>query len=289
MNNHKASTIKITCHSGLCNRLRVILSGHIACQALGKKMKFIWVNNRHCGASFSDLFENKEFNITYHSFLYNFFYKHFYKEHYFGSCKNQCESASNILNIKEGCDVVRSYDYLFLSDNEFPNHSKLRKESELLFETLKPIDHIQKEVDLFVKNNFNEQIKIMGIHIRRGDFLNMSPDNTKNFELFIKEMDNFLSRNNDGKFFVATDDGATSSLGGTTEKQNILDKLIKRYGEEKILYYKPRSLNRRSKEAIQDALVSLLILRKTDEFVGNRYSSFSGAVMLNRNVPQKKV
>ena len=48
---------------------------------------------------------------------------------------------------------------------------------------------------------------------------------------------------------------------------------------------KPRSLDRHTPEAIEDALIDLWLLRSTDFFVGTVGSSFSEMAMFGRAVP----
>ncbi len=273
----------VYCESGLCNRLRTLISAYFLSKVLDRKMEFIWVKNSSCGASFFDLFENNEFNIVDN---YSIWKKIFFKKLPLFRDKKTEKISFDLLKIDFLNNVIVTFVSVF-SEKDFPYHNFFLEESNKIFDILKPKKYIRDEVDFFVKNNFT--CKVMGVHIRRGDFTIHFPDKVNNLSFFIKEMDVFIENNPNAKFFVSTDDGAKTPKGLKTNSEDVINILIKRYGSNKILQYKPRSLDRESVESIEDALVNLLILRKTDEFIGNQYSSFSGLVMLNRGVPQKRV
>ncbi len=275
--------IIVYCDSGLCNRLRALFSAKYSSDILNKDMEFIWIKNSSCGAEFSDLFENTEFNITNN---YSLWKKIFFKELDFSRDKNTQKIPIDILKYNTKNKIIHTYISLF-SPRDFPYHDISLRESNKIFNILKPIKYVRDEVENFTTKNFKN--KIMGVHIRRGDFILYFKEKTQNLDSFIKEMDNFLRINPQGKFFVSTDDGSKSPNGTKIDKENVIDFLINRYGENKILQYIPRSLERMDKESIQDALINLLILRKTDEFIGNQYSSFSEMAMINRDIPQKRV
>lgn len=273
----------VRCSSGLCNKLRVLLSAYRASQILERELEFIWVKNIACGAGFYDLFENNEFHILDDQPRDNF------GEIFLGHNRNRGDKIFDILEIDFSNTIVSSFMWLFLPDKYF-KHSEYLDESKKIFNQLKPIKYIQDEVNNFLKNNFNT--KILGVHIRRGDFIKEtwnSTSETWDATILTNEINNFLKRNPQGKIFVATDDGAKTPRGEVTVKENILERLVSFYGKERILYYKVRDLNRDSKESIQDALITLLVLRKTDEFIGTKCSTFSDMVSLNRNIPNKNI
>lgn len=267
--------VTIECSAGLCNRLRVLFSAYHASKITGKELRFIWPVNGACHAAFSDLFENKEFHFIDPSPLSRFFsYKLL-----FGSKISSDQTMFNIVEADLRNTIVLSFYSLF-DTRRFPGHQEYQNEANKIFSTLRPVKFIRDEVDNFASKNFDT--KIMGLHIRRGDFHRTRPEITSNLSDYLEEMDSFLKRHPEGKFFVATDDSAPDPYGNKPSKtENIIENLISIYGKEKIVYYPTRSLNRGKKEAIQDALITLLLLMKTDEFVGHKVSSFAEMVMAN--------
>jgi hypothetical protein len=60
MNLRRALTV--TSDAGLCNRLRVLLSGKALAEATAREFAMLWQPNVACGCAFADLFEN-EWNV----------------------------------------------------------------------------------------------------------------------------------------------------------------------------------------------------------------------------------
>ena len=265
------------CSAGLCNRLRVLFSSYILAKATNRKFYMVWKKNEECGADFKDLFQNTEFEIdpTGEKAKGCDVKKPSVEKDYFGS-----NIVSNVLNDKTE-KICFYYWGFIINPYVFPEQKEIGDAVYKLIDTLKPLGHIQKKIDYFYKECFNGII--MGVHVRRGDFKTDKKEYTENLGKIVERMDNFLGRFPDGKFFIATDDGAPSPKGLPIEKENLLDFFIKRY-PEKVIYYPVRSLDRAKLEAIEDALITLFLLRKTDEFVGNAYSSFSDFATVNRKI-----
>jgi len=110
----------------------------------------------------------------------------------------------------------------------------------------------------------------VGVHVRRTDNFHIwhSP-----LELFFEALDLRLFRVPDTVFFLATDD------------PSVEDAFVERYGRERILTHPKRSLQRRHRVAIQDALVDLLHLAQTEEIYGSFGSAFSELAGLFRRQP----
>ena len=51
-------TLTVVCRYGLCNRLRVLLSGMVLAEATGRSFRVYWPRTPHCHAAFGELFEN---------------------------------------------------------------------------------------------------------------------------------------------------------------------------------------------------------------------------------------
>ena len=94
-----------------------------------------------------------------------------------------------------------------------------------------------------------------------------------------------LENATDAGISLCTDDGALNPFSGRVlPHEQIAAQFVRRYGAH-IVFTKPSSLDRRSGEAIQDALLDLWLLRTTDFFVGTLGSSFSDLAAYGRPVP----
>ena len=61
-------TLTVDCEAGLCNRLRVLLSGKAIAQATQRKFTMRWKPHQACGATFDQLFQN-EWNVRTDAFF----------------------------------------------------------------------------------------------------------------------------------------------------------------------------------------------------------------------------
>lgn len=125
----------------------------------------------------------------------------------------------------------------------------------------------------------------IGVHLRRGDFGTLRPEVVRNLELSMRMVDAFLRRAPDARILLCTDDGAPDPRDG---RQTLVEGAGPAYARRfpgGVVMTTPRSLDRASREAIEDALVDLLLLRRVDFFVGTAGSSFSDLVRLGRTIP----
>src|SRR5262249_49803631 len=131
--------------------------------------------------------------------------------------------------------------------------------------------------------------KMIGVHLRRGDIYRYSPEALENTRGAMAQVDAYLREAPDAGILLCTDDGAKDPATMIlTPKENVGEKLRRRYGG-RVVMTTPRSLARDCPEAIQDALVDLLLLRSTDYIVGTSASSFSAMAHFGRTVPHVSV
>ncbi|MDO6389287.1 hypothetical protein Q4E40_04050 [Pontibacter sp. BT731] len=118
-----------------------------------------------------------------------------------------------------------------------------------------PIDPILSQVDKLSRHFGNT----IGVHIRRTDHtiaITHSP-----LQKFIAAMDHEVAEKN-ANFFLATDCKATE------------EELLKKYSN-RIVAFQKSNYSRNSVQGIQEALIDLYCLSKTDKVLGSYYSSFS--------------
>jgi hypothetical protein len=126
---------------------------------------------------------------------------------------------------------------------------------------------------------------MIGVHLRSGDYSSQRPDAVPDPRRVESAIRMFLQAAPDAGIFLATDDGAVDPyISRSTTPAGYLACLRRAFGD-RIVTTTPRSLDRRDPFAIQDALVDLLLLRKTSAFAGTLASSFSELALLGRDVP----
>ena len=126
------------------------------------------------------------------------------------------------------------------------------------FDFCKPRPHIQKRVDE-IADRFGEYT--VGVHIRLKDYVGEWIEQVSPVELFIQRMSVELERNDKVKFFLATDSGYAKEL--VTE--HFKDRVITQEG----------SLIRTKHSGMENAVVDMYTLARTDKILGPYLSTFS--------------
>ena len=134
------------------------------------------------------------------------------------------------------------------------------------FDFCKPRPHIQKRVDE-IANRFGEYT--VGVHIRLEDFVGRWIEQISPVELFIQRMTAELERNDKVKFFLATDSGYAKEL--VTE--HFKDRVMIQEG----------SLIRTERSGMENAIVDMYTLARTNKILGPYLSTFSrSAAMIGK-------
>ena len=131
------------------------------------------------------------------------------------------------------------------------------------FDFCRPRPHLQKRVDE-IADRFGEYT--VGVHIRLEDFVGEWIEEASPVELFIQRMTVELERNAKVKFFLATDSGRAKEL--VTE--HFKDRVITQEG----------SLIRTEHSGMENAVVDMYTLARTDKILGPYLSTFSRCAAL---------
>lgn len=266
--------------AGLCNRMRVIDSC-ISVQKNNPKyhpIKMIWEQNELLNCRFEQLFEPIE-NLTIVSTNPYLSYFLYYKDQ--PSLKLKAQIKKSLYSILAGNykyyddsniqAVAYKHDYWNASKHDFVIHSCIDFYSPEIRNaaSFKPVLKLQilinREVAKFTKPT-------TGIHIRRTDSIK-SVDKSST-DLFLKEIENLLTEDSNQLFYLATDD----------EKEEALFKST--FGHH-ILVQENKDLSRNSKKGMEDALVDLYTLSKTNQILGSYWSSFSKTAAGLSKIPLK--
>ncbi len=263
-------TLTVVSSWGLCNRLRVLLSGLALAEASGRRFAMLWPRGYHCAATFQELFSN-DFNVIEADAapdtpIYGL---------YLGGPRWQdfLQSPDRDLVVRSGAWLVRP--------ELFSAHKALMQRCAELLETLQPVPCVRDYVQQFRAAHFRPLM--IGVHLRRGDFEQLEARH--NTHEAMRCVDEFLARNPLAGILLCTDDGAVQpKTGAPTETEGVKDTFVRTYGERVVLT-EPRSLDRRTVEGAQDALSDFLLLRATDYMVGTKRSSFSRLAVFGRSIP----
>lgn len=267
------NTLTVTCITGLCNRLRVLLSGKALAEASGREFAMVWKRDEPCGALFDELFCNA-WNVR-------------------GDVGFDAARGLNLEGVvpSEMPDLlestspalsVRHWGWL-INAERFPSHVPLEKRCQELIAELELLTVLSAQVKNFRSEFFRPQM--IGVHLRLGDRAASNPHLKPSIPTVMTHVDKFLDRAPHAGILLCSDDGAPEPYtGAATPVTNAAAGFVKRYGK-RVVMTKPLTLDRRSAAAIQAALVDLYLLRATDFFVGTFFSAFSEFVVYGRDVP----
>lgn len=239
---------------GMCNRLMTIASA--AEIATKKKIPTIvyWNNNIDLSADFHDLF--KPINLPYFSIVenknilykapsrYNYYIPRivqsflFWGRRYYQPQWNKYEIINNI----------KSKEVLIESYYKIGDQYSLK-------DLFLPTEEIQNKIDSVVCDFSN----VVGFHIRRTDHVNAIKKSTD--ELFIEKMEAEIKKNDNVRFYVASDE------------QIVIDKLKSIFGNR--IIHPELELSRTSANGMKDAVLDLFCLSKCNYIIGSCNSSYS--------------
>ena len=248
-------TLTVFCPYGLCNRLEALVSGLALAEASGRRFHMWWPITSVCAAPFDTLFSNDlgvenvsretvmPFHITHPLF----------------------ERMPDLLK-QDQADLVIGHPTWLLRPKQYAGHAELFNRSLAIFNQLQPIPVIQAEVDAFRDEHF--RTTMIGVHMRRGDFVQARPDISGNLESALAAVDSLLDRFPQAGILLCSNENPAE----TGAKVHAC--FVQRYGSQ-LAQRRPTSLERSRVEGVQQALVDLWLLRSTDALVGTTGSTFS--------------
>ncbi len=265
-------TLTVNSRQGLCNRLRVLLSGIALARATQRTFAMRWTATSACGSTFPELFESN-WNVGDDIF--------FDRERAFDLTHYAFSEFPDLTAFSETDLHVHHFGWVY-QPARFSHHLALEETARRLVHELKPIPALQARIEQFRRTNFRPTM--IGVHLRRGDLKRWRPDTTNNFEAATQEIDRILETAPNAGILLCSDDGAPNPF---TKKpvpaEGLLGKLRARYGES-VVNTQAQTV-RDSEAAIQDAVVDLMLLRSTDYFIGTLGSTFSEVAAFGRTVP----
>lgn len=268
-----AGTLTVGCFTGLGDRLAALLSGAALAEATGRRLVVWWPRTVHCAAPFAELFQSP------------------------WPVAEVPECEVRALPLFDLGDRRRRYDLLGAIEKDvavradgwlidpklYPAHEPLPRRCSQLLDELRPRPEIRQRVKEFQAMAFRN--RMIGVHLRRADYQTFDARAAGGTSMALTAVDRFLGAWPDAGILLCTDDGGIDTFTGQAARtEGVRAAFQVRYGE-RVVFTRPRSLDRRDPAAIQDALVDLLLLRATDCIIGTQGSSFSAMAAFGRQVP----
>lgn len=268
-------TLLAICANGLGNRLRVLVTGLTLAADSDRCFVMLWPRTPACGATFGELFQNPHPVIEVPAQFAEMACFQF-----------QGSFGGRLMDVARGAQshVLVKADYWLLPPRLKTTRVASEERLVKLINELSPIPSVAASIGAFRSAHFRPQM--IGVHLRRGDFIPYQPQSSQNLDSALLAVDHFLGDAPDAGILLCTDDGAVApKTGQTTQAEGVRAAFQQRYGQ-RVLTFTSRSLDRRQPEAIQDALAELWLLRATDYFVGTLGSTFSGMAVFGRAIPR---
>lgn len=262
------------CSGGIGNRLRPLSTCYAISKETGRTLSMCWQPTMRCMTEFKDLFKNDIETLSFNDLsLLNSvsIYSEVAYVHHDAALNNNA-TLLNLMN-KFGCKTldqtvhIRSdpADNIIVYDNNFFGNYDKNLEKQFL-KSLIPLDEITERIETVLKEKCIDKSWV-GVHARGTDF---EPGGVT-VNTYINAMRSFKK---DTKFFVCSD--------SEDYEKEIISKVPTSY------FYNKRSYVCKSnmcagwvnnvltpKESVQEALVDLYLLSKTDIKIYNAGSTFA--------------
>jgi hypothetical protein len=252
---------------GLCNRLRTIDSAVALGQDIELPVHVLWHINTRVGSSFSGLFQMPQ----------EFYRLEEFTEAYL---KQKWVSICRALDVRRPRSYCLRRDIKKLLDQDF-DFRQFSRRKRLHFKTqdrffrpygikrlFRPLPAIQQVIDSRCSGFEN----CVGVHVRRADHrISMKYSPTS---MFLDRMKNELQQTDCNMFFVATDDES-------------VEELLQRTFGDRVIIHPKTNRSRDNSQAMEDAVIDLFCLSRTNRIIGSAFSSFTQIAAEIEGIPME--
>ncbi len=251
----------------------VLLSGRALAEASGRVFEMAWSLDATCYCAFDQLFE-QDCNVR--------LIREFDPQQWRDLRRVPPTKFPDLLRA-QGHTLRLRYHHWLIQPQRCVEHVPLERRAQALWNDMQPIPPIAARIESFQQKFFRPIM--IGVHLWRGDYYRARPDCVANLDAALYAVDNDLAVAPDAGILLCTDDGATDPFTQSASVYHgVREQFVQRYGT-RVVSTTPRSLDRAAPQAIQDALVDLELLRRTQFFVGTADSSFSALAVFGRDIP----
>jgi len=248
-------------HGGISNRIKCVVSALRWSAVLKRETALYWPQDHTCCCAFVDLFENKIIPINKNE------YEKIKKYSRFCLIGSQYTVLDTWRLLVFRNELRRSFGKVYPKGFTEPGGGSIdfeyeripeaiRKEFLIYFSMLLPVGYVRDQVSAFLRQ-FNA--RTVSVAIRTWN------DYEKRARLFnINKFHNVMDTFPEANFFV------------TSDSSDAVDMLKQKYGTRIMCYPKRTKMgDRSSPEAMQDALIDLLLVSKNKFLIGSYISTFS--------------
>ena len=256
---------------GLCNRLRVLASGHVIAAATGRRLILVWCPDDHCHARLGDLIRYTGPLIEDRAIADLFRAR---AGRVFNYMETEPDAAYQEPILADPTDAAHRDVYVRSAYSLTGPHVDFEAEQQFLH-SLRPVDAVQA---MIAQVPSPAQV---AVHIRMGTgpgFDHLSHESPKNWpagrhdELVAWRAKSHVSRFIE-RLDVLRAEGRADTIFAAADLSETYETLVARYGDS--VRWLPRDLFDRSAEQLQYALADLFLLTRADLFLASTWSSFS--------------
>ncbi|MDD4939185.1 MAG: hypothetical protein PHE18_04395 [Candidatus Omnitrophica bacterium] len=242
-------------YGGLCNRIKCLLSSMRLAEKYSKRLALFWPRDPDCNCSFSDLFENKIDEVD----------------------RKQLEALACKDGDSRDYEICKTWRLLTLPEDNLPSRFSRVFPSERGGE----IDFEYERIPLPVRGEFLKHIKRLAPKRYIADKIEEFSQNfdgsitSINIRTWEKEERRHLF--NEGNVWrIIERQEEKSRFFIVCDSPEFVKKIITKY-KDRVLYYPRRTYpgDRNSREGIEDALIELYLLSKSDKIKASLWSTFS--------------
>ena len=225
-------TLTVGAGAGLTARLRILISGLALAEMTQRHFRMLWPLTSHCAAPFNSLFTNP-WNVATLA----------------GSQAEEVKCLPRFASNELPALLASNEPHLarrHMSWHEFPAESPLMARCRSLMNELQPLPQIVEKVDRFREAHCRPEM--IGVHLRRGDYVALRPDKTHNTDKAIEATDAFLEQHPTAGILLCTDEETTTHSGDGEVRQ----RFAARYGD-RLVQTAPSTYDRSDPAAIESA------------------------------------
>lgn len=261
--------------TGLGNRLWTILCLATLSESTGRSLAPLWMCTADFGGRFGDLFEPLSTGVLPFAIA------------------DGAPPPRRPFRMRTAGDVLREHLSglagtemnqwkLLMAPQPDSSTAPFRARCVELFSVFRPGEPLATRIERFRRDHFRPTM--IGVHLRRGDFIRVHPRSASNEPEVIRHIDASLAADPEAGILLVTDDGAIDPITREARTGGVRDRFLARYGD-RLIISPCHSVDRATAAAAEDAVVDLWLLRQVDRFVGTKWSTFSAMASLGRGIP----
>lgn len=260
--------------SGLGNRLWNILCLATVAEATGRRFEPVWERSVHLGGRFADLFAPLPADALPLAI----------SDEAPPQQRSRLRAPADVIGAYLSGIVRREVNQwtLLIAPEVDPRLAPFRARCVELFPLFRPSHPLAARIEQFRRDHFRPTM--IGVHLRRGDFLRVHPRCAANDAEAIRQIEAHITADPQAGILLVTDDGVLDPVTREARSGGVRESFLARYGD-RVVIPPCHSVDRATVTAAEDAVTDLWLLRHVDRFVGTAGSTYSAMASLGRGIP----